>query len=108
MMTPEIPIERFEIFASGLDHPECAGDGPWDELGSAQRRQRDQDDAIDEDVRHRLGHRQPEASLANARRPDECHEPGVRMQHEVAERGKLPITPDQAGQRRREGVPGSS
>lgn len=22
-MTPEIPIERFEVFASGLDHPEC-------------------------------------------------------------------------------------
>jgi gluconolactonase len=22
-MTPEIPIERFEIFATGLDHPEC-------------------------------------------------------------------------------------
>jgi gluconolactonase len=22
-MTPEIPIERFEIFANGLDHPEC-------------------------------------------------------------------------------------
>jgi gluconolactonase len=22
-MTPEIPIDRFEIFASGLDHPEC-------------------------------------------------------------------------------------
>src|SRR6266542_2875902 len=21
--TPEIPIERFEIFANGLDHPEC-------------------------------------------------------------------------------------
>src|SRR5436305_12053403 len=23
MPTPEIPIERFEVFASGLDHPEC-------------------------------------------------------------------------------------
>jgi gluconolactonase len=22
-MTPEIPIERFEVFATGLDHPEC-------------------------------------------------------------------------------------
>lgn len=22
-MTPQIPIERFEVFASGLDHPEC-------------------------------------------------------------------------------------
>src|SRR5256714_798723 len=22
-LTPEIPIERFEIFATGLDHPEC-------------------------------------------------------------------------------------
>src|SRR5437588_11592177 len=22
-LTPEIPIERFEIFANGLDHPEC-------------------------------------------------------------------------------------
>src|SRR5829696_6335029 len=22
-MTPEIPIEQFEIFATGLDHPEC-------------------------------------------------------------------------------------
>src|SRR5262249_62411867 len=22
-LTPEIPIERFEVFASGLDHPEC-------------------------------------------------------------------------------------
>ena len=22
-MTPEVPIERFEIFANGLDHPEC-------------------------------------------------------------------------------------
>jgi len=22
-MAPEIPIERFEIFANGLDHPEC-------------------------------------------------------------------------------------
>ncbi len=22
-MTPEIPIDRFEVFASGLDHPEC-------------------------------------------------------------------------------------
>src|SRR5262245_23351531 len=23
MSEPEIPIERFEVFASGLDHPEC-------------------------------------------------------------------------------------
>src|SRR5205809_897222 len=23
MPEPEIPIERFEVFASGLDHPEC-------------------------------------------------------------------------------------
>ena len=22
-MNPEIPIDRFEVFASGLDHPEC-------------------------------------------------------------------------------------
>src|SRR4051812_41124613 len=22
-MTPEVPIERFEVFATGLDHPEC-------------------------------------------------------------------------------------
>ena len=22
-MTPEVPIEQFEIFANGLDHPEC-------------------------------------------------------------------------------------
>src|SRR5438093_1027122 len=33
MPEPEIPIERFEVFAAGLDHPEClafARDGqPW-------------------------------------------------------------------------------
>ncbi len=23
MPEPEIPIKRFEVFASGLDHPEC-------------------------------------------------------------------------------------
>ena len=22
-MTPELPIESFEIYATGLDHPEC-------------------------------------------------------------------------------------
>ncbi len=23
MPEPEVPIERFEVFATGLDHPEC-------------------------------------------------------------------------------------
>ena len=30
-MTPQIPIDRFEIFASGLDHPECAA---FDRVGN--------------------------------------------------------------------------